>query len=62
MLDRIAELEEAYNMNIEFVQVPWEEYVDTFTTSVLAGEPFRHRAHGSEMGVASDPERPVAGG
>ena len=40
MLERIAELEEAYNMKIEFVQVPWDEYVDTFTTSVLAGEPF----------------------
>ncbi|XEC93627.1 ABC transporter substrate-binding protein [Paenibacillus tarimensis] len=39
-LDKIAELEKKYNMKIEFVNVPWGEYVDTFTTSVLAGEPF----------------------
>ncbi|NMO95101.1 ABC transporter substrate-binding protein [Paenibacillus lemnae] len=39
-LDKIAELEKKYNCKIEFVNVPFEEYMNKFTTSVLAGEPF----------------------
>jgi multiple sugar transport system substrate-binding protein len=39
-LDKIAELEKKYNMKIEFVNVPFGEYMDKFTTTVLAGEPF----------------------
>lgn len=39
-LAKIAELEKKYNMKIEFVNVPFDEYMDKFTTTVLAGEPF----------------------
>lgn len=39
-LDKIAEVEKKYNVKIEFVNVPFEEYMNKFTTSVLAGEPF----------------------
>lgn len=39
-LAKIKELEEKYNMKIEFVNVPFDEYVNKFTTTVLAGEPF----------------------
>lgn len=39
-LEKIAELEKKYNMTIEFVNVPFEEYMDKFTTTVLGGEPF----------------------
>ncbi|AOZ92029.1 ABC transporter substrate-binding protein [Paenibacillus crassostreae] len=39
-LAKIAELEKKYNMKIEFVNVPFGEYMDKFTTTVLAGEPF----------------------
>lgn len=39
-LKKMAELEEKYNFKFEFVNVPFEEYKDKFTTSVLAGEPF----------------------
>jgi multiple sugar transport system substrate-binding protein len=39
-LDKIAELEEKYNMKVEFINIPFEEYMDKFTTTVLAGEPF----------------------
>lgn len=38
--DKIAELEEKYNMKLEFVNVPYDDYVDKFTTTVLAGDPF----------------------
>ena len=39
-LEKIAEIEKKYNCKIEFVNVPFEEYMNKFTTSVLAGEPF----------------------
>lgn len=39
-LEKIAEVEKKYNVKIEFVNVPFEEYMNKFTTSVLAGEPF----------------------
>lgn len=39
-LEKIAEVEKKYNCKFEFVNVPFEEYMNKFTTSVLAGEPF----------------------
>lgn len=39
-LEKMAELEQAYNFTFEFINVPFEEYMDKFTTSVLSGEPF----------------------
>ncbi|MGF9698007.1 ABC transporter substrate-binding protein [Paenibacillus sp. MABNR03] len=39
-LDKIAEVEKKYNVKIEFVNVPFEEYMNKFTTTALAGEPF----------------------
>lgn len=39
-LAKIAEVEKKYNVTIEFVNVPFEEMVNKFTASVLAGEPF----------------------
>ncbi|WP_334075072.1 MULTISPECIES: ABC transporter substrate-binding protein [Paenibacillus] len=39
-LEKIAEVEKKYNCKIEFVNVPFQEYMNKFTTSVLAGEPF----------------------
>ncbi|EXX91060.1 ABC transporter substrate-binding protein [Paenibacillus darwinianus] len=39
-LEKIAEIEKKYNVKIEFVNVPFEEYMNKFTTTVLAGEPF----------------------
>jgi multiple sugar transport system substrate-binding protein len=39
-LDKIAELEQKYNFKFEWINVPFEEYMDKLTTSTLAGEPF----------------------
>lgn len=39
-LDKIAEVEKKYNVKIEFVNVPFEEYMNKFTTTALSGEPF----------------------
>lgn len=39
-LEKIAEVEEKYNITIEFVNIPFENYMDKFTTTTLAGEPF----------------------
>ncbi len=39
-LDKLAELEKKYNLKFEFVSVPFAEYMDKFTTTMLAGEPF----------------------
>jgi len=39
-LDKIAELEEKYNFTFEWINIPFEEYMDKLTTSTLAGEPF----------------------
>lgn len=39
-LEKIEEVEEKYNITIEFVSIPFDQYMDTFTASVLAGEPF----------------------
>lgn len=38
-LEKRAELENEYNIKIEWVNIPFEEYMDKFTASVLAGEP-----------------------
>lgn len=40
LLAKKAELENKYNMKIEYVNVPFDQYMDKFTTTVLAGEPF----------------------
>jgi multiple sugar transport system substrate-binding protein len=39
-LEKMAQLEKDYNFTFEFINVPFEEYMDKFTTTVLAGEPF----------------------
>lgn len=39
-LEQIEAVKEKYNVNIEFVNVPFENYMDKFTTTTLAGEPF----------------------
>jgi len=39
-LEKMEELEKAYNFTFEFINIPFEEYMDKFTTTVLAGEPF----------------------
>lgn len=39
-LEKMAQLEKDYNFKFEFINVPFEEYMDKFTTTVLAGEPF----------------------
>ncbi|MNC07313.1 Bacterial extracellular solute-binding protein [compost metagenome] len=39
-LAKIAEVEKKYNVKFEFVNVPYAEYMNKFTTTVLAGEPF----------------------
>jgi len=39
-LDKIAELEKKYNFTFEWINIPFEEYMDRLTTSTLAGEPF----------------------
>lgn len=39
-LDKIADLEQKYNFTFEWINIPFEEYMDRLTTSTLAGEPF----------------------
>lgn len=39
-LEKIKEVEEKYNVTIEFVNIPFEEMVPTLTNSLLSGEPF----------------------
>lgn len=39
-IKKIAEVEKKYNCKFEFVNVPFKEYMNKFTTSVLAGDPF----------------------
>lgn len=39
-LEKMAELEQKYNFKFEFLNIPFGEYMDKFTTTVLAGEPF----------------------
>ncbi|SEO18119.1 ABC-type glycerol-3-phosphate transport system, substrate-binding protein [Amphibacillus marinus] len=39
-VERWHEVEEKYNVKIEWVVVPWEEKVDQLTSTILAGEPF----------------------
>jgi len=36
---RKAELEQKYNMKLEFINTPWMEYLEKITASVLAGDP-----------------------
>ncbi|WP_246469697.1 ABC transporter substrate-binding protein [Cohnella nanjingensis] len=38
-LEKRAELEKKYNVKIEWVNIPFAEYLDKLTTSILAGEP-----------------------
>jgi len=37
---RWKEVEEKYNVTIEFTEIPYDEKIDHLTTTVLAGEPF----------------------
>lgn len=39
-LAKIEEVEKKYNVKIEFINVPFEEYMPKFTATVLTGEPF----------------------
>jgi ABC-type glycerol-3-phosphate transport system substrate-binding protein len=39
-IELIEEVEKKYNCKIEYVNVGWGEFVQTFTTTSLAGEPF----------------------
>lgn len=39
-VQRLEEVKEKYNIDIEFVVVPWEEKVNQLTSTILAGEPF----------------------
>jgi len=39
-IERVAELEEKYNFKMEYVEVPYEQYMETFTASTLANDPF----------------------
>lgn len=45
LVEQQKKVEEKYNVTIEYVNVPFEEYMDKFTTSVLAGEPFSDIAY-----------------
>ena len=56
-LEKIAEIEKKYNCKIEFVNVPFEEYMNKFTTSVLAGEPFADIVRWVQIGIAGYYER-----
>lgn len=37
---RRAEMEQMYNFKFEYVNVPWDQTAETYSSSVLAGEPF----------------------
>ncbi|MFC4388606.1 extracellular solute-binding protein [Gracilibacillus marinus] len=39
-VQKLKEVEEKYNVKIEYVVVPWEEKVNQLTSTILAGEPF----------------------
>ena len=39
-VEKWKEVEEKYNVKIEWIEVPYEEKVDQLTTTALAGEPF----------------------
>ena len=39
-LTKITEIEKKYNVKIEFVNVPFQEYMPKFTATILTGEPF----------------------
>ncbi|SDY95162.1 ABC-type glycerol-3-phosphate transport system, substrate-binding protein [Evansella caseinilytica] len=39
-VERWKEVEEKYNITIEWIVVPWEEKVNQLTSTILAGEPF----------------------
>jgi len=38
-IEKIAQMEEKYNVDFEFLQVPWMEYLEKITSSSLAGSP-----------------------
>lgn len=40
---REAELEEKFNVSIEWVNVPWDVYLETLTASILAGDPIAEK-------------------
>jgi len=37
---RLNELMEKYNFTVEYINVPWGEYLEKFTASTMAGDPF----------------------
>ncbi|MEK5058882.1 ABC transporter substrate-binding protein [Paenibacillus sp. FSL H7-0326] len=39
LVEQLKKTEEKYNVKFEFVNIPYEEYMEKFTASVLAGEP-----------------------
>src|SRR5690625_3005860 len=40
LVERWKEVEEKYNVTIEWTEIPYEEKIEHLTTTVLAGEPF----------------------
>ena len=38
LIQRYAELEEAYNVTFEYIQIPWEDYQSSYITNALAGD------------------------
>jgi len=40
MVARRAEMEQKYNFTFEYVNVPWDQVIETYSSSVLSGDPF----------------------
>ena len=40
MIERMAEMEEKYNFKMEYINIPYEQTLETFSASVLAGDPY----------------------
>lgn len=40
LVARREEMEQKYNFKFEYVNVPWDQTVETYSSSVMAGEPF----------------------
>lgn len=40
LVQKLADVEKKYNVKIEYLNVPWDQYVEKFITSVTAGQPF----------------------
>lgn len=43
-IDQMEKVKKKYNINIEFINIPFEEYMDNLTASILAGEPLADMA------------------